>query len=228
MTRRAKDALGLALFLSAFFVVWSLRATVFYSIDESITSPILRALYSNLVKFCLWVLPAVAYARWIKRVPAAPYLGIMVAPALRQWCLFLIVISAFLLLTLIVETAKGAKTFSISRISTLFTVTGLLSLLISPLLEEILFRGLVMNEFLSLLPMFFANILSSLFFVDAHWPYWLSHGDSLASVSTKSVGIFAFSLLAGWLFARSRSIWPPTFAHIANNLLAALLVAKNG
>jgi len=34
-----------------------------------------------------------------------------------------------------------------------------------------------------------------------------------------------FGLVAGWLYLKSSSIWPPTVAHIANNLLAALLVA---
>jgi len=37
----------------------------------------------------------------------------------------------------------------------------------------------------------------------------------------------AFSCSVSWrvLYLMSSSIWPPTVAHIANNLLAALLVA---
>jgi membrane protease YdiL (CAAX protease family) len=53
---------------------------------------------------------------------------------------------------------------------------GLLSFVASPLLEELLFRGFVLKELLSLLPLAFANALTSLLFVAAHVPYWLSHG----------------------------------------------------
>jgi len=38
-------------------------------------------------------------------------------------------------------------------------------------------------------------------------------------------GVLIFSLVAGWLYLRSGSIWPPSVAHIANNYVAALLVA---
>jgi membrane protease YdiL (CAAX protease family) len=40
---------------------------------------------------------------------------------------------------------------------------------------------------------------------------------------THTAGVFIFSLLAGWLYLDSSSIWPPTVAHIANNCVAALL-----
>ncbi len=41
------------LFLVLFFVVWSLRATIFYFIDEGIQTPFLKSVYSNAIKFAL-------------------------------------------------------------------------------------------------------------------------------------------------------------------------------
>jgi len=75
MANHRKAARDLFLFLAAFFVVWTLRATRFYAVDESIASPTLRAAYSDLLKFILWVLPATAFARWLRRTPPVKYLG---------------------------------------------------------------------------------------------------------------------------------------------------------
>jgi hypothetical protein len=69
MLNQRKAARDLCLFFAAFFVVWTLRATWFYAVDESIASPTLRAAYADLLKFILWVLPAVAFARWLRGIP---------------------------------------------------------------------------------------------------------------------------------------------------------------
>jgi membrane protease YdiL (CAAX protease family) len=66
-------------------------------------------------------------------------------------------------------------------------------------------------------------LLTSLLFVAIHLPFWLSHGGLSATMLTNTGGVFAFSLLAGWLYLDSSSIWPSTLAHIANNCVAALL-----
>ena len=61
------SARAFILFLAFFFIAWSLRATLFYFIDEGIQSPFLKSVYSNAIKFALWVIPAVAYVALVKR-----------------------------------------------------------------------------------------------------------------------------------------------------------------
>jgi len=75
MVHQRRIALDLSCFLIAFFVLWTLHATLFYAVDESITSPISRAAYSDLLKLILWVVPAAVFARWLRRTPPAKYLG---------------------------------------------------------------------------------------------------------------------------------------------------------
>src|SRR5438128_2074074 len=146
MTNQRRAVLQLSLFLAAFFVLWTLRATVFFSIDESIASPVVRAAYSNLLKFVLWVLPATAFAYWLRDASPAKYLGLSVLPSLRNglWCLGVTVI--FLIAVALLDLTFGKKSFSEAGLSSLITVIGLQQLLVSPLLEELLFRGLVMKE----------------------------------------------------------------------------------
>jgi membrane protease YdiL (CAAX protease family) len=124
----------------------------------------------------------------------------------------------------IAETTFGGKALSANRLSSVPTAILLLQFVISPLLEEILFRGLLMKELLVLLPTYLASPVNSLLFVAVHLPYWLFHGGATQAIAANAVGVFLFSLLACWLFAKSSSIWPPVAAHLANNLLSASLV----
>jgi uncharacterized protein len=227
MVNQRKAAVSLALFLLAFFVLWTLRATVFYAVDESISSTTLRATFADLLKLLLWVLPAAAFAYWLRSARPTQYLGLSVVPTLRNWMLCLAVTAGFLLAVMLFESTVGGKSFSGARLSSLGPVLALLQLALSPLLEELLFRGLVMKELMTLLPTYLATVLTSLLFVGVHLPFWLSHGGLTQAMISNALGVFVFSLLACWLFARTGSIWPPTAAHIANNILTSLFVAHH-
>ena len=76
MTDMPNQCAQLTVFLAAFFVVWTFRATLFFAVDESIASPIERAAYSNLLKLLLWVLPAAAFGYRLRSTPPPKYLGV--------------------------------------------------------------------------------------------------------------------------------------------------------
>lgn len=223
---RRRVAFQLSMFMVGFFGLWTLRATLFYAIDESIASPMARAAYSNLLKLVLWALPAAAFGYWLRSTPPAKYLGLAAVPGWRQWRVCLAVTVGFLLAVAVFELILGGKSLSAGGLSSLPILLGLLQFAASPLLEELLFRGLVMKELLTLLPAHLANALASLLFVGAHLPYWLSHGGPTPAMLTNAMGVFVFSIVACWLYARTALIWPPTFAHIANNILSSLLVGS--
>ena len=54
---RPRSLTSLAIYVALFFLVWSLRATVFIHIDESIKSSFWVNVYSNALKFIIWVVP---------------------------------------------------------------------------------------------------------------------------------------------------------------------------
>lgn len=223
--QRARQLFG---FLAIFLVVWSVRATIGYSVDETIASPIGRAVYANFLKFGLWVVPAVVFAALVRKEAPARYLGISVAPSRAQWGICLAGLAGFLAAVAAFETTVGNKSLAWRGLAAMPMAPGLLQFFVSPLLEEILFRGLVMKELLALRPRLPAGMLTSLLFVGAHLPFWLTHGGPSAAMWSNALGVFLFSLVACWMFARTSSIWPPTVAHIANNLLAAMLVMSQG
>jgi uncharacterized protein len=221
---RRRFAVDLLLFVAVHFAVWSLRATVLFSLDEGIASPVWRAAYSDLLKLALWVLPAAIFVSRVRKASPARYLGLSVAPSVRTWSLCLAVTTTFLVLVGVTETLAGGKVLSPGRLLPLSTTILPLQFVLSTLFEEILFRGLVLKELLVLLPATLASTVDSLLFVAIHLPYWLFHGGANQPMPANYAGIFLFSLVASWLYARSSSIWPPVVAHIANNLLTASLL----
>jgi membrane protease YdiL (CAAX protease family) len=221
---RRRRLLEIALFLAGFLAAWTTRATALYPVDEAIASDAWRAAYSNLLKLAMWVLPAVAFARWVRRASPATYLGLAVFPAHRQWLLCLAVTAIYLSGVSAFETMLGGK--SLLPLSSL-AVVGTFSIAVSSVLEEILFRGLVLRELREVLQAGSANVLASLLFVGVHLPHWLWRGDPGGALLTSVAGVFALSLFLGWLYFRSGSIWPPAGAHAAYNLLVQLLAGRS-
>jgi hypothetical protein len=212
------------MFFVCFFVVWSIRAIFLYAIDESLAQGAPRTAYSLAVKLLLWGVLAFGYALWVRRRSPCRYLGIAVMPSARQWLKYLIIIGLFLGAQVGFETIAGGRQLSLTGVHAAFMLPDLLAIAASAFLEELLFRGLLLHELAELLPHWGAILLTSLLFAAIHLPFWLSHGGLSTTMLTNTVGVFIFSLLAGWLYLDSSSIWPPTVAHIANNCVAILLI----
>lgn len=113
----------------------------------------------------------------------------------------------------------------------------------TPLFEELVFRGVVLAGLLDVTltsvlleqgasgaptPLsrwraaWGANVLATVVFVGAHWPYWI-YSEGLDKLAVKSLPVLLLSLVLGMLFARGRSLWPCVLLHWANNELSALV-----
>ena len=184
----ARKARRLAVFLGAFVVVWTLRATLLYAVDEQLGDR-WRALYGVLVKTLIW--GAFAWAgsvRWRDGAPPAS-LGLRILPGPRAWGWCLGVTGLFL------GGVLGVSVGLMHRAPVLSALAGAatLSSLLSPLIEEVLFRGCVLRELRELLPGWAANGVASALFAGIHLPFWLTHGTPLAVVAVNTVGVFLFS-----------------------------------
>lgn len=91
-------------------------------------------------------------------------------------------------------------------------IFSLLSVAIAaPILEELLFRGIILEGFLRNYSPQKAIIWSAVIFGLAHLNPW------------QAFGAIAIGLLIGWLYWKTDSLLPGIFLHFANNLLAYLL-----
>ena len=126
-TATRRSARELLLFIVCFFVVWTVRATYFYAIDDAIASDALRTVYSLVVKLLLWGVPVFGYALWVRRQSPFRYLGIAILPSTRQWFKYLIIIGLFLGAQVGFETLVGGRQLSLSGVQAALTAPGLLT-----------------------------------------------------------------------------------------------------
>jgi membrane protease YdiL (CAAX protease family) len=94
-----------------------------------------------------------------------------------------------------------------------------------PLVEEIVFRGLIQTRLEACLGTTKSWILSSLVFGFYHFLAWfLIGGKMLTTYSlTQLTYTVIFGIMAGIFFAKTRSLLPPFLLHAINNFVAFLL-----
>lgn len=84
--------------------------------------------------------------------------------------------------------------------------------ILGPITEEIAFRGVVMGGLLRMrCKPWVAIILSGLVFAVFHGTY------------TQLIGSTIFGIICGWLYWRTKSLWPSIIVHIVNNSTACIL-----
>jgi membrane protease YdiL (CAAX protease family) len=213
---------NLALYLLAFFAVWTVRATVLYPIDESIraVSAAWRQVYADTVRLLIWVVPVVAYLAIVDRAAPLRFLYLN-TPVNRKGLLSgsTVVVGCFVLGLLLDYGLAGEKQLSIVTQPWPWYAI-FLGLPITPMSEEILFRGFVLRKGQEFMEFWPANLLTSLLFVATHWPYWVYSRGWHVGLLTLSVRIFAIGTLLGYLVRRTNSLWPSIVTHLLNNLIS--------
>ena len=87
----------------------------------------------------------------------------------------------------------------------------LTTVLISPISEELIFRGVLLNKLKVIVPTLFAILISSLLFASMH---------TFGSITSA----FIFAMCMAILYLKTDNILVPIFAHFLNNLFAESIV----
>jgi uncharacterized protein len=214
----------LAVYLALFFCAWALRATVLFFVDEGIRSDFGKAVYSNAVKLLVWVVPVLLYLKFYEKRRPLQYLKLMTRPEAKGLALAALASVLFFAAVVVFERfTSGRNLESLYRASPSAVGLALMSVAVSPVLEEIMFRGFVLREFWERAGFLRADVLASALFVLAHWPYWLwANGLSKAMLAT-SLSIFILSLFIGYVLKWTNSLWPCVAVHVFNNFLNSFL-----
>ena len=102
----------------------------------------------------------------------------------------------------------GSKGFELG--DTPFFAQWVVIAVLAPLVEELFFRGILLHRAIRHWGTTRGLVLTSLFFGALHM---------------NPIGVFAFGLLLGVLYLRTRSLWVTTLAHLLNNTLPLLAIA---
>jgi uncharacterized protein len=214
-----------ALYFGFFYLAWLIRATVFYSaVDLSIPDETQRLVFSNLVKFLLWVVPEALYIIYHERQNPLKALKVTSPLDWRGLAIGLTVSVFYFVIVFTCEKLFSGRTLSpLLQVSAGVWLATFAQVFFSPVSEEILFRGFVLPQLNERFAFWQANALQAILFTAMHWPNWLWVNGFQTGILATSVGIFLLGLFLGWLLRRTNSIWPPVMVHIINNFLAAFL-----
>ncbi len=222
-TRRQQPSRGWIILVSAFFLVWAVRATVLYSIDLSIPPGALRQIYADTIRIALWVLPVFIYLRFVDKVDSLRYLKLNTHIETRALLQSIVLIAAYMVAAVLLDYwLRGRTLFHSVRSERLLQIA--LALPCAPVAEEILFRGFLLRKLRAYLGFWKANVSTALLFTIIHWPNWLYTGGLRKEVAVNSISIFLLGCFFGYLARKTGSLWPAIAAHTLNNLISFLLI----
>ncbi len=89
------------------------------------------------------------------------------------------------------------------------------------LIEEIFFRGFLLNKFWQTKGFWRANLASSSLFAFVHFPHWFALARAMPLVATDALGWVVFGMIYGWAMKKTGSLWT---AYILYALISLLVV----
>ncbi len=165
-------------------------------------------IFTLLFYLFIFILPVVLYIKLKDKTDPLDYLKLKNNPLKGILTGFLISI-IFISLLIIKNILIGWKHINLNI--GIFWVSGLSV----GILEEIPFRGFLMQKLLKQTNFLTANLLTTILFVILHIPTWLfSHNNIMSSAITISLA----SLVLGYLFREYKSLWVPIIFHSIFNL----------
>ena len=204
-------------YLVLFFSVWVVWVLAIYPrlvlLGER---TLLYALVNNSLRLVIWVLPVFLYLRYVDHVDPVAYLKLK-----SNWKIGIIVGVAFTLVNFLLSAAAyGIPPFN-SDALTWNSIIGT-SFLIG-FVEEIPFRGFVLQKLNERMSFWAANVISSLLFLLIHFPGWIAL--HLYNTQTAAI-IFVFGFVMAVLLRYTRSLWGPIVAHSGNDLVSFLILHR--
>ncbi|MFN8398755.1 MAG: CPBP family intramembrane glutamic endopeptidase [Anaerolineales bacterium] len=202
------------LYLLLFFATWAVYAIWIYPWKETLgNTTLLYAIVNMAIRLLVWVLPVLLFLRYIDHVDPLEYLGLK-----QNWKKGVLVGVVFSIVNFFLSMLRfGAPHPSIESI----TWNSVLSTSIFiGFIEEIPFRGFILQKFESQFGFWMANLLSSLLFLGIHLPGWFFlHQFNIIN----AVSIFLFGALWAILFKYSKSLWSSIIAHSLNDFIAFIV-----
>ena len=212
--RRPTSFAPFVAYLVAFHGLWIVWPFVLYPRLQAVGDRTLAYAALNLsFRFLFWVAPVFAYLRYVDRVNPLEYLkltknvrrGVMVAIALT-------------VINVIGTYARfGPPQLSLHRV-TWNSILGT-SFLVG-FIEEIPYRGFMLQKFGERMNDWLANLITSLLFLTIHLPGWIALHTLRADAA---ITIFVFGVIMAIAVRYSRSLWASIVTHSANDCLSFVI-----
>ncbi len=211
---------GIFLVVLFTFLAWMLRVA-FVGFD-TLSDLTLAGVLNESLRALIFVGPVLLYLRFVERARAVEFLKLN-APCGDASRVLLVVGALFVGWYLLLDYAVGdGRIGGADLAQVLFTI-------LSPatLVEEIYFRGFLLNKLWQTMSFWRANLASSSLFALIHFPGWFTLGNFASPLIVADVlGILIFGMVFGWIMKRTGSLWPAYVLHALNNLLVVAVFSS--
>lgn len=213
-----KKTRNILLFIFIFFIVWICRVFLYKIFDENLPTPFLRTISSFLFKIIIWIIPVVLYLKFFENINCLKYLKLNTN--LKSgfiWSVSIIIVGIVILIIIL--------NLKIYQFTNPFQNQYSSVILIAPILEEITFRGFILNKLNEISSFWYVNIITSILFVAIHIPGWIIINETiiLYDMIQLIISIFIISIILGWVMQKSGSLYPAIVLHAINNYFSILL-----
>ena len=203
------------IYLIAFHAFWmGVYVFVIYPWMKSLGERTLRYAIINIsIRLAVWVLPVFLYLIYVDGVNPFEYLKLK-----RHWKRGVIIGVLLSVINLLGTTIRFGLPHPTAQSLTWNSVIGT-SILIG-FIEEIPYRGFMLQKFTEHYGFWAATAISSILFLSIHLPGWISlHLLRAGNV----VSVFVFGVVMAIVFRYGKSLWAPIIAHSTNDFIAFVL-----
>ncbi|WP_110953434.1 CPBP family intramembrane glutamic endopeptidase [Anaerosinus massiliensis] len=216
----SKQLFPLIVFILFIFTSWSIYIL---SLDGHIknTFPfIYQILHIGLDKLLLMALPSYLYLTYFEKTNCLLFLKLnhKITTGLRYTIL------SILFLTLLAFHNQYQLLNYIKFTPKLSLYLWIDAILLAAIMDEIIFRGIILQTLASHMSFTKATFFSTCFFVFIHFPRWynLGHFSDYTIIGNINF-IFCFGILMGYILKKSNSLWPCILIHFVNNFISNAL-----
>ncbi|SMC86896.1 CPBP family intramembrane glutamic endopeptidase [Sporomusa malonica] len=98
------------------------------------------------------------------------------------------------------------------------------SVIAASAVEELFFRGFLLNKLAGSVSFCNANFVVSIMFIVIHIPVWAADGILGWDMLNNAIYIGTLSGIFGYLYYRTQSLWTPVILHATNNYLTLVTI----
>lgn len=161
-----------------------------------------------LFNIMVYIVPVIFYLRYKEKVGVFTYLKLK-DNALNGILMGIAVSIIFIIFLLLKDIFIGFDKVNLDI--GIFWISGFLV----GFLEEIPFRGFLLQKMSEYMSFWKANILTTMIFVSMHIPVWINSNKPILETSIR---ISCSSLALGYLLKRYKSLWTPIICHSVYDL----------
>jgi membrane protease YdiL (CAAX protease family) len=217
--KRPKNVFGVTLiYLVALYIAWIGAWMLSQYLERQSILPateLVRFVYWTILRLLVWVLPSCFLIWWSGR----KLRDVLSLGDMKRILLWGGGFGALAALSIVLtRTLAGRPLFSFY-----WNASVLTALVVGPIVEEITFRGVVLDALQNRMKFWLANLITGFLFLLGHFPGWYFQGalaDHLATLTGGGLTILILGWIFGFVTRKSRSVSGSILTHVINNFFS--------